>query len=584
MWTGIDIGHSYIKIVQVVPSWRGYRLAGLAKVKNELPADDSKTSSTIRSFARAQLQRIFQTALVPSRCIIGVTGKDINLRIIQMPPIPSPVKFKKMMEYELIQLAGKSGESPTGQPGGSLYSDYCRLNLANKPYPEVPVLVGMAKNTFIDEQIKRMKRAGLAVEDIAPNAIALSYALRETEAIKPGETVLLADIGAVNTEIVIHQGKNLIFARNITGGGADLTETIQNRLGVPKQEAENLKVNAGKIVPRETTDISGQDRELQETLRSGVGQIQSSIESAVSFAVAQLKAEKLSPDRIFISGGTAKLKGLAGYLGETLNKPVEVFRPFKNIKASVPDEAKDKTAEADCDFSIALGLALCGAAYDKNHHLSFLPPQLSRKKGFYRETVPLIAVGIITFLGMVLWFASVSAERSREENNISQLRDEQKRFTDILNKFNQVKERKKALEDTHQKLNKITRATDLSFIAIKLIGQYMPSEAWISQVTMSGVTTDPKKPADPDAPKEIILIGYLEDDNPSNLENLKTFVDQLNQPNNYLTLEASLKRLDAPKTVMPRAKKEFEINIRISAKGESPPDGRAGASGGKETK
>ncbi|MBI5778165.1 MAG: pilus assembly protein PilM [Planctomycetes bacterium] len=554
MWTGVDVGHSYIKIAQIVPSWGGFRLFGIAKVKNELPADDSKTSSTIRSFARAQLQRIFQTTIVPSRCIIGVTGKDINLRIVQMPPIPSAIKFRKMMEYELIQIAGKSGES--------LYSDYCRLNLASKSYPEIPVLVGMAKNTFIDEQIKRMRKAGLAVEDISPNAIALSYALRQTEIIKPEETVLLADIGAVNTEIVIHQGKHLIFARNISGGGADLTETIQNRLGIPKHEAENLKINAGKIVPRET-EISGEDRTLQETLRSGVGQIQSSIESAISFAIAQLKVEKLSPDRIFISGGTAKLKGLAGYLGETLNKPVEVFKPFKNIKANLPAETKDKVVETDCDFSVALGLALSGAAYNRNTHISFLPPQINKRKVFYRESIPLIAAGIIIFIGMVIWFTSVYSERARELNNIAQLKTEQKKFTDVLNKFNQAKERVKSLDDTYQKLNKITQAADLSYITIKLISRHLPTEAWISQITMSGVPTrDPKKPADIDSAREITVIGYLEDDNPYNLENLKTFVDQLNQPNDYLPIEAALKRLDIPKTVMPRAKKEFEINIK----------------------
>lgn len=560
MWTGIDIGHAYIKIVQIAPSWGGFRLTGIAKVKNELPVDESKTTSTIRSFARAQLQRIFRTQLTLSRCIIGVTGRDINLRIIQMPPIPSPIKFRKMMEYELIQIAGKSGEA--------LYSDYCRLNLANKPYPEIPVLVGMAKNTFIDDEIRRMKKSGIGLEDICPNAIALSYALRQTEIIKPEETVLLADIGAVNTEIVIHQGRHLVFARNISGGGADLTETIQNRLGISKQEAENLKVNAGKIVPRET-EISGADRTLQETLRSGLGQIQSSIESAVSFAIAQLKVEKLSPDRIFISGGTAKLKGLAGYLGETLNKPVEVFKPFKNIKTNLLAESKDKVVEADCDFNVALGLALSQATYHKNNHISFLPPRMRKKKDFYRQSVPLIAAGIIIFLGMIIWFASTYSARSIEINSITKLKEEQGKFVAVLNKFNQAQERKKSLDATYQKLNKITQSTDLSYISIKLIAQYLPSEAWISQLTMAGTSgaataiRDPKKPLDPDSPKEISVTGYLEDDNPTNLENLKIFVDQLNQPNDYLPIEAALKRLDNPKIIMPRGKKEFEINIKI---------------------
>jgi len=332
--------------------------------------------------------------------------------------------------------------------------------------------------------------------------------------------------------------------------------------------SQNLKITAGKIVPRET-ETSGEDRVLQETLRSGVGQIQSSIESAISFAIAQLKVEKLSPDRIFISGGTAKLKGLSGYLSETLNKPVEVFKPFKNIKANLPAETKDKVTEADCDFSVALGLALSQAAYHQNNHISFLPPQLKSKKEFYRASIPLIAAGIIILIGMVLWITSAYSARAIELNSIDKLKEEQGKFIAVLNKFNQVQERKKTLDDTYQKINKITQSTDLSYIAIKLIAQYLPAEAWISQLTMGGASgaapssRGPGKPFEPDAPKEITIIGYLEDDNPANLENLKTFVDQLNQPNGYLPIEAALKRLDVPTKVIPRGKKEFEITVRI---------------------
>jgi type IV pilus assembly protein PilM len=561
MWTGIDIGHEYIKVVQITSEWGGLRLSGIAKVKNELPpADESKTSSTIRTFARNQLQRIFQSLLNPARCAIGVTGRDINLRIIQMPPIPSPVKFRKMMEYELIQISGKSGES--------LYSDYCRLNLAEKPYPEIPVLVGMAKNTFIDDEIKRMKRSGLAVEDICPNAIALSYVLRQAELIRPGETVLLADIGAVNTEIVIHQGRHLIFARNISGGGVDMTEAIHTRMGISRPESEALKLVAGKIVPRETA-TSGENLALQEALRSGVGQIQSAIESALAFALAQLKVEKISPDRIFLSGGAAKLKGLAGYLSESLNKPVEIFRPFKNIKTPLPRETKEKITEVDCDFSVALGLALSQAVYQSKQHISFLPPHLKRKKEIYRSSIPLIIAGVIIFVSMILWFASVYSDRAAEIHGISQLKEEQRKYTGVMDKFNQAQSLKKKTDDSYRMLKKFTRTADLSYAAIHLIAQNLPHEAWISQISMSGVSVpsvssrDLKKPPEPDASKEITVIGYLEDDNPANLENLKGFVDRLNQPNGYLPISATLKRLDTPKNVIPRGKKEFEINLTI---------------------
>ncbi|MDI6733356.1 MAG: pilus assembly protein PilM [Planctomycetota bacterium] len=567
MWTGIDIGHSYIKVVQIEPSFRGFRLVGIARLRNELPPEkEGSTSSTLRSFARSQVTRLFtQGGLVPSRCVIGISGKNINLRVIQMPPIKSPIRFKKMMEYELLQMGGKSGEK--------LYSDYCHLILPDKSYPEIPILVGMAKSDFVDEEIARLRRTYLSVQEVCPNAIALSYALRENEAVKPDEVFLLVDIGAVNTEMVIHRGEHLIFARNIAGGGRNLTETIQNRLEVSAQEAEQLKISSCSMLPRET-EISGEDKTIQEALRSGVGQIQSAIESAISFAQAQLKIDGLSANKIFISGGTANLKGLAGYLGETLNRPVEVFNPFKNITRAVSSntrlkEERQGITESDCDFTIALGLSLSGAAYDRSRHVSFLPLHLKKKRAFYQSTIPLVIAGIIIFIGMLLWAINTYSAYDNQTYAIDKLKKEAENFNAVTKKLETLKGRRQVIESNYDKLNNIPRTTDLLDVVIKLISQYMPSEAWVKEIHLANipVKSDPKsKGIEGEPTKEIILTGYLEDYNPYNLENMETFVDNLNQPNpdvyGGIVLEASLKRLETPKIVIPRGKREFEIIIK----------------------
>lgn len=560
MWTGIDIGHSYIKIIQIMSSWGGFKLVGIAKVRNMLPLQ-AKYTPRINQLLRVQFQRIFsENKLIPSECIIGVTGKDINIRIIQMPPIQSAIRFEKMIGYELVQLGGKSGEN--------LYSDYCKLNLADKNYPEVPVLVGMAKNTFIDEEIKRLTRCGIRVEDISPNAIALSHTLRKNEIVLPTETVLLADFGLVNTEIIIHQGANLIFARNIAVGGQDLTEAIRNRLGISQEQAESLKISHAKILPRETK-ITGEDQLLQEALRSGVGQFQSAIESAISFALAQLKIEKLSPDRILISGGSARLKGLAGYLGEMLNKHVEVFEPFKNIRLDgVSSETKQKIPEFACDFSVALGLALSGTSHDKNTHISFLPPRLKKKRAFYKSTLPLIASGIMILAGMIIWIINIYGYSSQEAENMKQMKSEQQKFINTLKRVNELQDRKKSIENNYQKLSNITQTTNLLDVTMRLIAQYLSSEARISQLTLTPLGSDSRAPkgSDSEGLKEVLINGYLDDDNPSSLQKLSGFVDGMNQNDDYLPLEAKLKRLDSPKTPIAGVKKEFEISIRIREK------------------
>ncbi|MBI4712263.1 MAG: pilus assembly protein PilM, partial [Planctomycetes bacterium] len=265
---------------------------------------------------RHKLDYIFQNGAIPHHCVLGVSGKDVNLRITHVPFIPTRSRLQKMMQYEVLQIAGKSSDN--------IYADFKPLTIPNKPYPEIPVLVGLAKNTYIDDEIRYLKDIGIGLDDICPKVLALSNVLRVGGRVGQSETVLLIDIGAENSEVVIQQGKNLLFARNMTGGGNLLTEALKNRLGVSEEQAEIIKHTDGIMA----TDSGAP---IKDALRGAIGQIESMLESAISFARTQLKIDDLAVDRILLSGGTARLKGLTEYLSNALAKPVEIFEPFQNI-------------------------------------------------------------------------------------------------------------------------------------------------------------------------------------------------------------------------------------------------------------
>ncbi|MFI5305071.1 MAG: type IV pilus biogenesis protein PilM, partial [Nitrospiria bacterium] len=63
-------------------------------------------------------------------------------------------------------------------------------------------------------------------------------------------------------------------------------------------------------------------------------------------------------DRICLSGGGSKLKGLVPYLSEKLSLPVEVANPFKNIEINPKKFSPDYIQEVGPITAVVLGLAM----------------------------------------------------------------------------------------------------------------------------------------------------------------------------------------------------------------------------------
>ncbi|MFH1227447.1 MAG: pilus assembly protein PilM [Planctomycetota bacterium] len=493
MWTGIDISNSAIKVVQVSRRLNGrYEIAGAARVKFQMPQDESLFPQVI-NMALAQVFN--ESGLIPDNCVLGVTGKEINMRVTHIPPTPSRSRLQKMMEYEVMQIAGKSSEN--------VYSDYAEIILIGKTYPEIPVMVGLAKNTYIDDQIRPLRERGANLRNICPRAIGLSNALRTNQTLKPAEIALLVDVGKENSEIIIQQGEHLIFARNLSGG----TE-----------------------------------------------QIEPLIESAVSFAKTQLKLDALAIDRFFISGDIDKTT--LDNLATALNKKIEVFNPFAGmVMIGIKADARCKLVAAPNDMSIALGLAMSGYLPHKGQ-ISFLPTKIKKKINLYQIRLPLIGAVVLFVLAMVMLALENWRENGQERDKLSKLEAQKKAYIQQTDQFKKLDVRKNSIRAQYEKLNQMQERGSFFYETVNMLRQ-LPDTAWISDISFMVVPSNQKTNAKES--KVIIIKGYLEDDNQISMDNLKNFVTSLNQGTGGA--KASLGKFQAPDVVRPQGKMVFEIRI-----------------------
>ena len=149
------------------------------------------------------------------------------------------------------------------------------------------------------------------------------------------------------------------FTRDIPLGGNTINSHLQKRLGVPPEEAEELKIKIGlsqeKAEGVEEEKITKTNDSIKEILESFLKEIR------YSFDFHQSQAKGKVIERIYLGGGTSLLKEADKFLGAELGVPVEIWNPLRLLPAS--KELIDKWQVMSPVFPVSLGLAYKGLEY-----------------------------------------------------------------------------------------------------------------------------------------------------------------------------------------------------------------------------
>lgn len=136
--------------------------------------------------------------------------------------------------------------------------------------------------------------------------------------------------------------------RYIQIGGNNYTDAIQRDFNLKYEDADLVK--KGKQLPNVNP------KAVSNILRQISSDLVSDIQRSFDFYRSSSSNEKI--DKIYVSGGCAKIKGLVPFMSNKLQVPVEMMNPFKNIEVAERvfniEELQDKAPQA----AIATGLAL----------------------------------------------------------------------------------------------------------------------------------------------------------------------------------------------------------------------------------
>ncbi len=338
---GVDIGSSAVKAVELKSGGKGGDEFALLNIGLEpLPPEAIVDGAIMDSGAVIDaIQRLFQTQKIKtSEVATSVSGNSVIVKKISLP---------QMSQEELAESIHWEAEQYIPFDIQDVSLDYEVLESGGGG--NMDVLLVAVKKDKISDYTSAISQAGQSCNVVDVDVFALQNCYEINYGIDPGRVVALLNVGASIMNINIIKGPTSIFNRDIAVGGNQYTDAIQKDLNLSFDQAEALKRGAR---------VEGAAPENLHPILNAVSEnIALEIQKTFDFFRATSSEDRI--DRIFLSGGTAKIHGLRDLLGDRFADVggVEILNPFNNVTYNPRDFDPDFINEIGPQAAIAVGLA-----------------------------------------------------------------------------------------------------------------------------------------------------------------------------------------------------------------------------------
>lgn len=349
-WLGLDIGTHTTKIVQISREGELIRLEQMLAVPT--PAEALEDGYPVRpeliSNALCDVQDKYRLASAP--VISVLPEKHVITRQIKMPVMP---------EEEIAASLKWEVEKYIPVPGDDLVLDFISLGVVDgEKGKETDVLLIAAPRKIVYPYCELMLEGGFQPKALDTISFALWRLLYSNAKGPVDELPVFAclDIGASGTNVITFRGDVPVFSRSLPIGGDLLTQSISQVLGVDSGEAERLKIEQAELLC-----AGAEEDSLKVNLDSAVRPVLTDLVREVRRCLefCKLKWKDKDIDCLYITGGTAMLRGLTGFMAEQLEVRVVLGNPVTCLADIVdPDTFNNYQPKVSPIFSVAMGLAL----------------------------------------------------------------------------------------------------------------------------------------------------------------------------------------------------------------------------------
>lgn len=340
MLLGIDISTTAIKLLELSKHGDRYHIESYGVEPLPPNAVEEKNITDAEAVGDVISRLVARAKPRTKSAAVAVSGSAVITKTIEMDAGLSDDDRETQIRLEADQ------HIPF--PLDEVNLDFQVLGAVEDNPNRVEVLLVASRTENVEARTDVLEHGGLkpTVVDIEAYAVerAFQLVLSELPGADDMETVAIFDVGAtMSTLNVLHQGR-VVYTREQTFGGKQLTEEIQRRYGISMEEA-GLAKKTGELPDDYETEV----------LRPFIDAVVQQVNRSLQFFFGSTQFNEV--DHVLLAGGSAAIEGLPDQVEEKVGANCSVANPFSDMtvgnKVSATAIANDAPA-----LMIACGLAM----------------------------------------------------------------------------------------------------------------------------------------------------------------------------------------------------------------------------------
>ncbi len=333
---GLDIGSHSIKAVWLAKADHGFMLESARSsispargIASESPLDQEEMAKAIRL--------LVNEAKITTRYVnIALPENQVYTKVIETPNIS---------DKELASAIFWEAEQYIPVPLPTVTLDYKVLSRpdAKQPGATMQVLLVGAPTKLVEKYEQVVSIAGLSINAIETELLSLTRTLLTGDTIPP---TAIIHVGAISTSLAILRNKILVFAYSLPTGGVAISRAIAADFGFALPQAEEYKKAYGLA----DSALGGKIGKVAEPILENI-----LMEVKKAFTLYSEKYPNEPLKQIILSGGSAKMPGLATYFTANTGIETAISNPWKLL---IPEEVPKDIIENAPEYAVAAGLAM----------------------------------------------------------------------------------------------------------------------------------------------------------------------------------------------------------------------------------
>ena len=341
---GLDISSTSVKLLELSQDGDKYRVQSLAVEPLPDNAVVEKNIQDVEAVGETILKAVKRSGTKVKNAAVAVAGSAVITKIINMPAGLSDSDLEAQIELEADQYIP--------YPLEEINLDFEVIGeSANNP-DTVDVLLAASRSENIE-----LRSAALALGGLIPKIVdveaytiensskLIAHQMKHDEDRESDDTIIaVIDIGATMTSLNVVENNQLIYTREQSFGGKQLTEEIMRRYGLAYDEAGRLKKAGG--LP---------DNYIPEVLEPFKETIAQQVSRFLQFFYTS--GQHNAVDLIVLAGGCASIPGIDELVESQLDTATVIANPFAEMSLSSKVNPQSLSNDAP-SLMIACGLAM----------------------------------------------------------------------------------------------------------------------------------------------------------------------------------------------------------------------------------